>query len=129
MRDRIASGDLDIPAVAYSDAGMIAAAMMRYAAQERRNIVYDGTLSNTYYARQNVEYLKSPDDRVEIHGMAVAPDLSHASTYDRRELEIDRHPTGFGRGVGDQFHDEAVAGLVKTIDALQADGQVDAIVL
>ena len=129
MRDRIAKGDLNTPDVAYSDAGTIAAAMMHYAAQERRNIVYDGTLSNTYYARQHVEYLKSQDYRVEIHGMAVAPDLSHASTYDRRELEIDRSPMRFGRGVGDQFHDQAVAGLVKTIDALQADGEVDAIVL
>lgn len=129
MRERIGRGELTTPDVAYSDAGSIAAKMMQYAAEDRRNIVYDGTLSNTFYARQNVDTLKSMNYRVEIHGMAVAPDLSHASTYDRRELEIERHPKGYGRGVGDDFHEQSVSGLVKTIDALQADGKVDAIVL
>lgn len=129
MRERIARGEVNTPDAAYADAGTIASKMMHFAAEGRRNIVYDGTLSNTFYARENVEHLKSQNYRVEIHGMAVAPDLSHASTYDRRELEIERHPKGYGRGVGDDFHDQAVSGLVKTIDALQADGKIDAIVL
>ncbi|WP_010188115.1 zeta toxin family protein [Sphingomonas sp. PAMC 26605] len=129
MRDRIAKGDLEIPAAAYGDAGTIAAQMMEVAAKARRNIVYDGTLSNSHYARINVEKLKLENYRIEIHGMAVAPDLSHASTYERRELQIKSSPTGFGRGVGDDFHNQAVAGLVETIGALQADGKVDAIVL
>lgn len=61
--------------------------------------------------------------------MAVDPDLSHARTYSRREAEIASSPTSFGRGVGDQFHDDAVSGLVSTIKALQDGGKADAIVL
>lgn len=129
MRDRIKAGDLDIPGAAYSDAGTVAARMMQMAAEASRNIVYDGTLSNTHYARLSIDALKQQNYRVEVHGMAVAPDLSHASTYERRELQIKSSPTGFGRGVGDDFHNQAVEGLVKTIEALQADGKVDAIVL
>ncbi len=129
MRERIAKGDLTIPDAAYQDAGTIAAGMMKLGAEANRNIIYDGTLSNTFYARQNAEYLRAKDYRVEIHGMAVDPNLSHARTYSRREAEIAASPTGFGRGVGDKFHDDAVAGLVSTIKALQDEGKVDAIVL
>lgn len=129
MRDRIARGDLSIPDAAYQDAGTIAAAMMKYAAEHRRNVIYDGTLSNTYYARQNAEHLREQGYQVEVHGMAVNPDLSHARTYSRREAEIATSPTRFGRGVGDDFHDQAVKGLGATIKALQDEGKVDAIVL
>lgn len=129
MRERIAKGDLSIPDAAYQDAGTIAAGMMKLGAEANRNIIYDGTLSNTFYARQNSEYLRASSYRVEIHGMAVDPDLSHARTYNRREAEIAASPTGFGRGVGDKFHDDSVAGLVSTIKALQDEGKVDAIVL
>lgn len=129
MRDRIAKGDLTIPDAAFQDAGTIAAGMMRLGAEANRNIIYDGTLSNTFYARQNVEDLRANGYRVEIHGMAVDPNLSHARTYSRREAEIAASPTGFGRGVGDKFHDDAVAGLVSTIKALQDEGKVDAVVL
>jgi predicted ABC-type ATPase len=129
MRERIAKGDLSIPDAAYQDAGTIAAGMMKMGAEANRNIIYDGTLSNTFYAKQNADYLRTNSYRVEIHGMAVDPDLSHARTYSRREAEIASSPTSFGRGVGDQFHDDAVSGLVSTIKALQDAGKVDAIVL
>lgn len=129
MRERIAKGDLSIPDAAYQDAGTIAAGMMKMGAEANRNIIYDGTLSNTFYAKQNSDYLRANSYRVEIHGMAVDPDLSHARTYSRREAEIASSPTGFGRGVGDKFHDDAVSGLVSTIKALQDEGKVDAIVL
>jgi predicted ABC-type ATPase len=129
MRERIAKGDLSIPDAAYQDAGTIAAGMMKMGAEANRNIIYDGTLSNTFYAKQNSDYLRANNYRVEIHGMAVDPELSHARTYSRREAEIASSPTGFGRGVGDKFHDDAVSGLVSTIKALQDEGKVDAIVL
>lgn len=129
MRERIDKGDLNIPDAAFQDAGTIAAKMMRLAAEERRNIIYDGTLTNVRYARENTEYLQSTNYRVEVHSMAVDPDLSQARTYNRREAEILVSPTGFGRGVGDRFHDDAVAGLVTTIKALQDEGKVDAISL
>ena len=129
MEERIAKGDLAIPEAAFADAGTVAIMMVHNAADARRNIIYDGTLSNLTYARQNADFLRGLNYQVEIHGMAVAPDLSHARTYSRREEEIRESDTGFGRGVEDDFHDKAVTGLVKTIEALQAEGRVDAIVL
>lgn len=129
MRDRIAKGDLNIPEAAFKDAGTIAASMVKMAAEARRNIIYDGTLSNSLYAGMTADHLRATSYRVEIHGMAVSPDLSHARTYNRRELEIATSPTRFGRGVGDQFHDDAAKGLVNTIEKLQREGRVDAIKL
>ncbi len=129
MRDRIERGDLDIPQAAFSDAGTVASRIMEMSSAESRNIIYDGTLSNSFYAAKTADHLKDQGYRVEVHGMAVAPDLSHASTYDRREAEILTSPTGFGRGVGDEFHDQAVKGLVQTLGDLQAQNKVDAIVL
>jgi hypothetical protein len=129
MRERIERGDLNIPGAAFSDAGTVAARIMEMSSAESRNIIYDGTLSNSFYAGKTADHLKEQGYRVEVHGMAVTPDLSHASTYDRREGEIRTSPTGFGRGVGDDFHDQAVKGLVQTIGDLQAQNKVDAIVL
>jgi len=129
MLDRIERGDLDIPPAAFSDAGTIAARMMEMSSAEKRNIIYDGTLSNSYYAGKSADHLKAQGYRVEIHGMAVAPDLSHARTYDRREGEIVESPTHFGRGVSDDFHNQAVKGLTETIAELQARKAVDAVVL
>jgi hypothetical protein len=103
--------------------------MMRLAADERRNIVYDGTLSNPDLALARIEYLQAADYRVEIHAMAVSPDLSKARIYNRREEEILASPTRFGRTVSEEFHDQSVKGLVATIERLQKEGKVDAIVL
>ena len=129
MLDRIERGDLDIPPAAFNDAGTIAARIMELSSAEKRNIIYDGTLSNSYYAEKSADHLKAQGYRVEVHGMAVTPDLSHASTYERREGEIIKSPTRFGRGVSDEFHDQAVKGLVETIGELQSKNKVDAIVL
>lgn len=129
MRDRIERGDLDIPQVAFSDAGNLAHRVMQISAEERRNIIYDGTLSNYGNSSKSMDELKDKGYRVEVHGMAVSPDLSHASTYDRREVEIVDSKTGFGRGVSDEFHDQAVKGLVDTIEKLQQNNNAHAIVL
>jgi hypothetical protein len=129
MAERINRGDLDIPQAAFSDAGRLGYRMMQLSAEQKRNIIYDGTLANYDNSSRSMGELKSMGYRVEVHGMAVAPDLSHASTYDRREGEIRKSPTAFGRGVSDEFHDQAVKGLVDTIGKLQEKGQVDAIVL
>ncbi len=129
MAERIERGDLNIPQVAFSDAGRLGYRMMQLSAEQKRNIIYDGTLANYDNSSRSMGELKNMGYRVEVHGMAVAPDLSHASTYDRREGEIRKSPTAFGRGVSDEFHDQAVKGLVDTIGKLQERGQVDAIVL
>lgn len=124
MQTRIAAGDLDIPDAAYSDAGTIAYKMIQVAKAERRNVVIDGTLQNTDRALGLAAEMEKAGYTVEFRGMAVPPDLSHARTYTRREEQIASSPTGFGRGVGDDFHDQAVDGYRKTVEAFQTKSAV-----
>lgn len=125
MHDRIARGDLDIPNEANVDAGTIAYQMIQIAKSERRNLVIDGTLQNTRRALDLAGEMKAAGYEVQFHGMAVHPDLSHARTYSRREEQIARSPTGFGRGVSDEFHDQAVEGYRNTVEAFQTRSAVD----
>lgn len=129
MQGRIAAGELDIPDVANIDAGTVAYKVVQLAKAEQRNVLIDGTLQNTPRAIGLAKELTAAGYQVEMHGMAVYPDLSHARTYTRREAQIATSPTGFGRGVGDAFHDQAVAGFAKTVDAYQVDKLVTTIAL
>lgn len=129
MKARIDAGQLDIPNEANVDAGTIAYQMVQIAKREHRNVIVDGTLQNTGRAMDLAAELRSADYRVEFHGMAVSPDLSHARTYSRREDQIANSPTGFGRGVSDEFHDQAVKGYVVTVDTFQKRSAVNSLTL
>ena len=129
MQDLIAAGKLDIPDAAYIDAGTIAHEMVQIAKQERRNVIVDGTLANTDRALQLADGFQKAAYQVEFHGMAVSPELSHARTYSRREDQIAKSPTGFGRGVGDDFHHGAVKGYAASVDALQSKSAVNSMAL
>lgn len=129
MKERIAAGNLDIPDAAYIDAGTVAFQMMQIAKQERRNVILDGTLANTGRALEAAEGFQKVNYQVEFHGMAVSPELSHARTYSRREDQIANSPTGFGRGVGDDFHFGAVKGYASTVEAFQAKSAVSSMAL
>lgn len=125
MKSRIEAGNLDVPDVANVDAGTIAYQMVQIAKQERRNVLVDGTLQNTQRAVGLAEEMRQARYGVEFHGMAVYPDLSHARTYTRREEQIEESPTGFGRGVSDEFHDQAVRGYSLTVETFQNKASVD----
>lgn len=129
MKERIERGDLDIPDAAYADAGTIAYEMIQIAKLERRNLIIDGTLQNTGRATDLANELKVSRYGVEFQGMAIPPDLSHARTYSRRELEIKDSASGFGRGVGDEFHDQAVKGYGITVESFQKKASVDSMTL
>ena len=118
MRPMIAAGGQDIPGFAYSDAGRVAFHMVGYAAEAKRNALIDGTLKNIDHTLQLIGKLRAAGYKIEIHGMAVYPGLSHARTYARREEEIANSPSGFGRGVDDDYHHEAVHGYMHTIELL-----------
>lgn len=125
MKEQIARGDLAIPNEANVDAGTIAYEMVQIAKGERRNLIIDGTLQNTKRAIDLATEMKDAGYDVQFHGMAVYPDLSHARTYTRREEQIAESPTGFGRGVSDEFHDQAVDGYRNTIEAFQTKSAVN----
>lgn len=125
MKERIERGDLDIPGVANVDAGTIAYQMIQIAKREKRNVIVDGTLQNTGRAVDLADELRKAEYGVDFHGMAVYPGLSHARTYKRREEQIEESPTGFGRGVGDEFHDQAVKGYGLTVETFQKKASVN----
>ncbi len=129
MKERIARGDLDIPDAAYEDAGTITYQMLQIAKAERRNVIVDGTLQNTARALGLADELTKAGYDVEFRGMAVHPDLSHARTYSRREDQIARSPSRFGRGVSDEFHDQAVEGYRNTVEAFQKNSAVSSMTL
>jgi hypothetical protein len=129
MAERIAAGDLEIPNAANVDAGTIAYQMVQIAKRERRNLVVDGTLQNTARALDLAGEMRAASYRVDFQGVAAYPDLSHARTYGRREEQIAESPTGFGRGVGDEFHDQAVKGYGLTVEAFQKKAAVDSMTL
>ena len=129
MAERIAAGNLDIPNAANIDAGTIAYQMVQIAKEHRRNIVIDGTLQNTSRALDLAGEMRKAEYHVEFHGMATYPDLSHARTYSRREEQIAQSPTGFGRGVSDEFHDQAVKGFGLTVEMFQQKAAVDSMTL
>ncbi|MGI4940831.1 MAG: zeta toxin family protein, partial [Janthinobacterium lividum] len=119
MKERIAAGDLDVPDAANIDAGTIAYQMVQIAKAEGRNVIVDGTLQNTARALDLATELRVSGYAVEFHGMAISAELSHARTYNRREDQIANSPTGFGRGVSDKFHAQAVKGYAATVEAFQ----------
>lgn len=125
----LAKGGSDIPEFANKDAGDIAYKVLQGLKGEQRNVLVDGTLRNTPRAQSMALDLKTTGFNVEFHGMAVYPDLSHARTYLRREQEIRRSSTGFGRAVDDDFHDTAVAGYTDTVKAFFDQKNVDRMVL
>ena len=127
MAERILAGNLDIPDAANTDAGTIAYQMIQIAKLEHRNVIVDGTLQNTKRAVDLADELRAADYKVDFHGMAVNPDLSHARTYSRREEQIAESPTGFGRGVSDEFHDQAVKGYGITVETFQKQASVNSL--
>jgi len=125
MKERIAAGDLEIPNAANVDAGTIAYQMVQIAKREKRNVLIDGTLQNTGRALDLAGEMKQAEYGVEFHGMSVYPGLSHARTYERLEKQISKSPTGFGRGVSDEFHDQAVKGYGLTVEMFQKKASVN----
>lgn len=129
MKERIAAGNLDIPDAANIDAGTIAYQMVQIAKEQHRNVIIDGTLQNTGRALDLAGELRAASYNVEFHGMAVNPGLSHARTYSRREDQIANSPSGFGRGVGDDFHFQATKGYAATVEAFQTKSAVNSMAL
>lgn len=129
MKERIEAGDLDVPNAANNDAGTIAYQMVQIAKEHRRHVVIDGTLQNTGRAVQLADEMRKAEYDVHFQGMATYPDLSHARTYKRLEEQIEESPTGFGRGVSDAFHDQAVKGYGLTVETFQKEASVKSITL
>ena len=129
MYPYIAQGRSPIPDIANVDAGAVAWLIQTQTMREHRHLLVDGTLRTPERALNSIHALHAAGYRVELHGMAVHPDLSHARTYLRREQEIRRSSSGFGRAVDDDFHHAAVTGYAASLKTLFENKSVNRMVL
>jgi len=114
--DRTAAG------LVQKDAGQWADELTHDSMAQRRNLVIDGTLKNPGNARRLCADLRAQGYDVEVRAIAVSREDSILGVYSRYETQKAR--SGSGRWVPESVHDEAYAGLPRSIDALEREGAV-----
>jgi hypothetical protein len=115
----------DLPLQAFDDADAVAQLVAQQTLAGNRNILVGGTLADAGHAVGQVENFRRAGYRVEVHAMAVYPDLSRARTFQRRESEI--HCSGKLADIVPDRHDWITQAFTDTIDRLQQNGAVDRI--
>lgn len=125
----MAKGGSEFSDAAYRAAGTIAFDVSMDMISHRRNVLRDGTLSDLTYPRQEFDRMRASEFRIEVHVAAVSQDLSWARTVLRQQREAELSETGFGRGVGREFHDKAAAGIVSSTRSLWNEKLVDRMVV
>jgi len=112
---------LNASARSQHDAGMCVQELRKLAVQEKRNVMEEGTFRSPDDAERFVLALKEAGNRVELRILAVPPDQSLLGIYQRYEQQIAGGIVP--RNVKDQYHNDAVAGLMQTI--VRIEGLVD----
>ncbi len=105
------------------EAGEWAARLTRAAAENRRNLVVDGTMRSPENIRNLATRLKENGYEVEARAMAVSAETSLVRAQLRFEREVARG--GTGRAVNRAQHDEAYAGMAQTVATLEHEKLVD----
>jgi len=112
---------LNASARSQSDAGLCVQELRKLAVEDKRNVMEEGTFRSPDDAERFVRALKDAGNRVELRILAVPPDQSLLGIYQRYEQQIAGGIVP--RNVKDQYHDDAVAGLMNTI--VRVEGLVD----
>jgi len=112
---------LNASARSQQDAGMCVQELRKLAIEEKRNVMEEGTFRSPDDAERFVLALKEAGNRVELRILAVPPDQSLLGIYQRYEQQIEGGIVP--RNVKDQYHNDAVAGLMQTI--VRIEGLVD----
>lgn len=128
-RQEMEHGGSTFSDAAYAASGTVAYEISIELAAHHRHLLRDGTLADLKYPRQEMLELRQRGYQVEVHVAAVYGDLSRARTVVRQELEATESETGFGRGVGREFHDKAVSGVAVSTGAIWEEKLVDRMVL
>jgi predicted ABC-type ATPase len=112
---------LNAAARSQADAGLCVQELRQLAIAQRRNIIEEGTFRSPEGTEYFVDALKQRGYRVELRVLAVPPEQSRLGIYERYEQQL----VGgiVPRNVPDAYHDEAVAGLNKSI--ARVAGKVD----
>jgi UDP-N-acetylglucosamine kinase len=95
------------------------------AIEQRRNVVVDGTMRSPENVRELATRLKENGYDVEARVMAVDPETSMARARLRFEEQVSVR--GNGRFVNQEQHDNAYAGIPRSVDTLEREKLVDRI--
>lgn len=109
----------------HEEASEAAKAARRSATEQGFNVIIDGTLKSPESAAALVEELVAAGYEVEVVAMCVDPEVSWQGVQDRYEKQ--RAKTGSGRYVPKEVHDDAVDGMVESLEALEKQGLVSKI--
>jgi predicted ABC-type ATPase len=109
----------------HAEAGRWSVRLTNAAMDTQRNVVIDGTMRNPENLRLLVSRLKDRGYFVEVRGIAMHSDVSLA----RAQLRFEREyaVTGAGRAVTASQHDQAYAGMLRTVALLEREKAVDAV--
>ena len=90
---------------------------------ERRNLIIDGTMGNPESIRKKIHLLRQHGYAIDVHVMAVNPELSKVQS----NLRFERQVAGSGRGrfVPKTVHDAAYEGLSRSVDMMEQECLVD----
>ena len=90
---------------------------------ERRNLIIDGTMGNPESVRKKIHLLRQHGYAIDVHVMAVNPELSKVQS----NLRFERQVAGSGRGrfVPKTVHDAAYEGLSRSVDMMEQECLVD----
>jgi UDP-N-acetylglucosamine kinase len=109
------------------DAGKWSELLLRNAANKKYNIVYESTLKNVETICLIAQSFTKSGYDVSLQAMIVKPEISQVSTYLRYE-QI-KNAQGYGRYVLPQYHDDSVANIPRTLQAIKEQGLVSKIEL
>jgi hypothetical protein len=110
-----------------TDAGKWSELLLRSAASEKYNIVYESTLKNKDTICLMIQSFSKSGYDVSLQVMVVKPEISQVSTYLRYELL--KNVQGYGRFVIPKYHDDSVANIPRTLQAIKEQGLVSKIEL
>lgn len=107
------------------EAGEWATRLTMAAAENRRNLVVDGTMRSPENIRDLAVRLKEGGYEVEARVMAVSAETSMTRARLRFEEQVAER--GTGRFVNREQHDGAYAGMAQTVAALEREKLVDSV--
>ena len=90
---------------------------------ERRNLIIDGTMGNPESVRKKIHLLRQHGYAIDVHVMAVNPELSKVQSNLRFERQV--AGSGKGRFVPKTVHDAAYEGLSRSVDMMEQECLVD----
>lgn len=107
----------------HPDCGPWANRLLRDGVDGKRNIIIDQTSRDPEALRKMAQGLHQAGYKVEMHVMAVSPKLSEQRIFQRYEDQ--RETNGYGRFSTKEKHDEAFAGVAKTVAVAEREALVD----